>query len=149
MLRLIFFIFLFGLFIGGCSSPIKKVKLADYDDSTDCDVPIYKKITVKYSNGLTIHQGIMALNGCHGILTIGYFSDRLKKIVDVEQKIIVKGSANEIILQGYTPVLSGTSTPIPTYAPDNFLFNVDHAGVWTGNICDDKKQCSPVEISPP
>ncbi|WP_334898405.1 hypothetical protein [Nostoc sp.] len=73
-----------------------------------------------------------------------YFGSNKKQVVD--QKIRLKSSPSGLVFLGYNPVYAGTSTRHPTYAADNFLFAIEDDGSFTAFTCDDRRQCSPVDV---
>lgn len=110
----------------------------------DANSPIYGSWQLKYSVDGVVHTSVLVMNGYSGVMRTRYFSSNKRQVVD--QKIRLKSSPRGLVFLGYNPVYAGTSTRHPTYAADNFLFAIEDDGSFTAFTCDDRRQCSPVDV---
>ncbi|MEH1816011.1 MAG: hypothetical protein V7K26_19515 [Nostoc sp.] len=110
----------------------------------DANSPIYGSWQLKYSVDGVVYTSVLVMNGYSGVMRTRYFSSNKKQVVD--QKIRLKSSPRGLVFLGYNPVYAGTSTRHPTYAADNFLFAIEDDGSFTAFTCDDRRQCSPVDV---
>ncbi|MEH2353561.1 hypothetical protein [Nostoc sp.] len=110
----------------------------------DANSPIYGSWQLKYSVDGVVHTSVLVMNGYSGVMRTRYFSSKKRQVVD--QKIRLKSSPRGLVFLGYNPVYAGTSTRHPTYAADNFLFAIEDDGSFTAFTCDDRRQCSPVDV---
>ena len=111
-----------------------------------CQNPVYETLKMQWSNGLTVHKGTMRLNGCKGSLTVSFWDSESRKTARVQQRIKVGDSSMGLMFYGYNPVYPNTSIKYPNYAADNFLFQQSTNGKASAYVCDDVKQCSPIQL---
>ncbi|MEH2195508.1 MAG: hypothetical protein V7K98_23110 [Nostoc sp.] len=112
----------------------------------DANSPIYGTWSLKYSVDGTIYQSILVMEGYSGAMRTRYFDSTINKRQVIDQEISLKSSPQGLVLLGYNPVYSGTSTKHPTYAADNFLFSIEPDGSVLAYTCDDLRRCSAVDV---
>jgi hypothetical protein len=112
----------------------------------DANSPIYGNWSLRFSVDGLVYESVLVMRGYSGVMRTSYFDPKIgsKQIVDQEMRL--KSSSQGLVLLGYNPVYAGTSRRHPTYAADNFLFSIDPDGSLRAFTCDDRKQCSAVDV---
>lgn len=111
-----------------------------------CTMPIYDHINIRWSAGFVVHEAHLDLQGCRGKMTVRFFNSERRRTETISQTMIVRNTANGILLLGYNPVWLNTRTRHPSYAADNILIQQRPDGSMGIMLCDDLNQCSPVEV---
>ncbi|MDZ7968375.1 MAG: hypothetical protein RM368_26065 [Nostoc sp. DedSLP03] len=112
----------------------------------DANSPIYGSWKLRYSIDGIVYQSVLVMEGYSGVMRTRYFDPSINQKQGVDQNISLKSSPQGLVLLGYNPVYAGTSRRHPTYAADNFLFSVEPDGSLTAYTCDERSQCSAVDI---
>ncbi|MDZ8065262.1 MAG: hypothetical protein RMY64_06425 [Nostoc sp. DedQUE08] len=112
----------------------------------DANSPIYGSWKLRYSIDGIVYQSVLVMEGYSGVMRTRYFNPSINQKQGVDQNISLKSSPQGLVLLGYNPVYAGTSRRHPTYAADNFLFSVEPDGSLTAYTCDERRQCSAVDI---
>jgi hypothetical protein len=109
----VFGLLMFGLVAcGGNSSNTKTQtthpvphtkKVVDNTSRQSCQTPLHESLGLQWSNGTTVHWGIMKLKGCQGLLTVSFWDEQFKKTAQVEQSIKISNTSLGIMLYGYNP----------------------------------------------
>jgi hypothetical protein len=111
-----------------------------------CTVPIHGQIGLRYSGGPIIHEALLVMRGCMGVLFTRFFNPQTNQAEMVRQSMRLQASAEGTLLLGYNPVYADSGTAHPSYHADNFLFRQGVDGSWNIANCDDAMVCSPVQI---
>lgn len=112
----------------------------------DANSPIYGSWKLRYSIDGIVYQSVLVMEGYSGVMRTKYFDPSINQKQGVDQNISLKSSPQGLVLLGYNPVYAGTSRRHPSYAADNFLFSVEPDGSLTAYTCDERRQCSAVDI---
>ncbi|MDZ8095904.1 MAG: hypothetical protein RMZ42_28795 [Nostoc sp. DedQUE05] len=112
----------------------------------DANSPIYGSWKLRYSIDGIVYQSVLVMEGYSGVMRTRYFDPSINQKQGVDQNISLKSSPQGLVLLGYNPVYAGTSRRHPSYAADNFLFSVEPDGSLTAYTCDERRQCSAVDI---
>ncbi|MEH2074273.1 MAG: hypothetical protein V7K57_07750 [Nostoc sp.] len=112
----------------------------------DANSPLYGSWSLRYSVDGVVYQSVLVMKGYSGMMRTRYFDSTINKRQVVDQEITLKSSPQGLVLLGYNPVYPGTSRRHPTYAADNFLFSVEPDGSVIAYTCDDRRQCSAVDV---
>lgn len=112
----------------------------------DANSPIYGSWKLRYSIDGIVYQSVLVMEGYSGVMRTRYFNPSINQKQGVDQNISLKSSPQGLVLLGYNPVYAGTSRRHPSYAADNFLFSVEPDGSLTAYTCDERRQCSAVDI---
>lgn len=107
---------------------------------------IFGTCKLKYSVGEIVYESVLIMSGRSGTMRTRYFNTDSGKIEAVDQMMLLKPDPKGLLILGYNPVYAGTSLKNLTYSPDNFFFSVTPDGSATFINCDDRKQCSPVNV---
>ncbi|MFM6154031.1 MAG: hypothetical protein ACKPE3_13710, partial [Sphaerospermopsis kisseleviana] len=124
-------------------TPSSSLKIAQL---TEAISPVYGAWKLTYSVNGIVYKGALVMNGYYGVLRVNYFDPNRRQKATVDQVIKLMSSSQGLVLLGANPVYAGTSIPHPTYAADNFLFSIQPDGSLVAVNCDDKKQCSYVDV---
>lgn len=94
-----------------------------------CSVTLYGKWELRFAAGALTHQATLKMNGCTGVMEVGFYNQRTQRREDISQRVSVVQSSQGVLLRGARPVYRGTTQSHPTYAADNLLYAVDPNGL--------------------
>lgn len=107
---------------------------------------LYGCWALTYSAAGTIYESLLRMNGYDGVMVTGFFNSAVGNTVYVKQTMKLRNSAQGLAIYGYSPVNAQTGASIPTYSPDNFLYQVRPDGSQLFGTCDDQGRCSAVKV---
>lgn len=107
---------------------------------------LYGCWALTHSAAGTIYESLLRMDGYDGLMVTGFFNSAVGDTVYVKQSMKLRNSAQGLVIDGSNPVNAQTGASIPTYSPDNFLYQVRPNGDQLFGTCDDQGQCSSVEV---
>jgi hypothetical protein len=113
---------------------------------TEANSPIYGHWRLTFSMNGIVNKGYLIMKGYYGVMRVSYFDPSVRKKVSIDEKMRLMSSSQGLVLVGYNPVYAGTSISHPNYAADNFLFSIQPDGSLVAVTCDDREQCSSVDV---
>ena len=84
--------------------------------------PVPVTLVLEWGGDRALHRGVLRLLGDQGTLRTEYVNPRTGRVEAVDQMMQVVREAEVLRVVGSRPVVAGTSTPHPHYAPDTFFF---------------------------
>lgn len=110
--------------------------------------PMRGRWKLRFSTVGIVHESTLVMNGYSGWMKTRYFSPATKRTETVEQVMMIRPSAQGLLIVGYNPVYAGTNIRHPSYLPDALLFQINPDGTEILMTCDTtgRGQCSAVEI---
>jgi serine/threonine protein kinase len=90
------------------------------------------------------HQGTLTMQGKTGELRVHLVDQSSQQSEHISQTMRLWESPRGLVLLGYNPIDLSTQAPHSTYAPDNFLFELNPGGSLNATVCDDARNCTEV-----
>lgn len=113
---------------------------------TEANYPLYGSWKLTFSVNGIVYSGYLIMKGYYGVLRVSYFDPNRRKKATIDESMRLMSSSQGLVLLGYNPVYAGTSISHPTYVADNFLFSIKPDGSLVAFTCDDKLDCSSVDV---
>jgi hypothetical protein len=103
---------------------------------------------VRWEVGFPAHayEGVLQMRGYSGVLRVSYFDPLVGQIVTLDETMMLRPSAQGMVLYGQNPRFAGTQTVHPVYAPDNLIVHQHVDGGVTIDMCDNAWICAPVQV---
>jgi hypothetical protein len=108
---------------------------------------LYGTLRVSWQHQGVVYDGIMAMAGPRGGVTVSYLDPLVGGPVTVDQDITFVRNETGSFYVGSAPRITGTNIPVPFYAPDIFKLMPVGSGKWTiGAVGDHWDQLDPAVV---
>ena len=104
------------------------------------------RFSIKWTYAGIVRDGTLVMEGETGLMRIQYFDSNTRTTQSVDQDILLANCTEGLKLIGLNPRFAGTDNRISTYSADNINIRQNKDGSWDLTNCNDKKQCSRIEI---
>lgn len=110
--------------------------------------PLYVCWDLMYNNRGILHASRLRMTGYDGEMVTGYYNVAKNKTEFVKQTMQLGSSPQALIIKGSNPVEFGTNSPLRTYSPDNFAFQLHPVEGWKAVTVDNAYNRSLVDVQP-